>query len=149
MCSSDLDENCLSCDPAIAAGDDEDRHWVIQNVPTLPVTHRSLSEMRRDFWNEWRKRSSSTLLIADCAWPVESNFIAACVADFPSERKSQGPYPLLDIPSVLFGLNRPINDCHERLPSELPAHHPLHDARQSARIFSEEVAIARGWKPRG
>ena len=71
--------------------------------------------------------------MADCAWPVEANFLSACVKLNHKEREWQGPYPLHDLASVLLALGADALAVTERLPDELPAHHPLMDARQSAR----------------
>ena len=49
------------------------------------------------------------------------------------EREWQGPYPLHDLASVILALGGNALELTERLPDELPAHHPLMDARQSAR----------------
>jgi hypothetical protein len=64
---------------------------------------------------------------------VEANFLSACVRLNHAEREWQGPYPLHDLASVLLALGADALAVTERLPDELPAHHPLMDARQSAR----------------
>jgi hypothetical protein len=78
---------------------------------------------------------------ADCAWPVEARFLARCVNDKPREREWQGPYPLMEIASYLEAAGMDPMKEYDRLPSELPKHNPLCDARQSARMLS--MALAR------
>jgi len=125
----------------------EDRRnwpWVEENVlPTLPVppfTHFASHECYSAFWRFWRKwAEQGALMAADCAWPVEASFLSECASYEWNRREWEGPYPLLDLSSVLFayGLN-PIG-TFDRLPDELPAHNPLNDARQSARVLYETM----------
>jgi hypothetical protein len=129
-----LGEGCLSCDPGLADGTDESRGWVGENVPPLYITSPTIQHLRNTFWHEWRHwAGQGAVLVADCAWPVEANFLSACVRLNHSEREWQGPYPLHDLASVLLALGADALAVTERLPDELPAHHPLMDARQSAR----------------
>lgn len=129
-----LDEGCMACDPAQCDGTDESRLWVAKNVPKLEVTSPSKLHLRNYFWHEWRRwAEKGAVLVADCAWPVEANFLNACVRLNHSEREWQGPYPLHDLASVLLAQGENPLTVTNRLPDELPAHHPLMDARQSAR----------------
>jgi hypothetical protein len=129
-----LGEGCLSCDPSQCSGSDENRLWVSGNVPGLKITNPTKQHLRNAFWHEWRHwADQGAVLVADCAWPVEANFLSACVRLNHSEREWQGPYPLHDLASVLLALGDDSLAITERLPDELPAHHPLMDARQSAR----------------
>jgi hypothetical protein len=117
--------------------------WVRENVmPALPYrTHVHAADVRDRFWGAWIdwKRQGATLA-ADVAWPVEARFLAACVDDHRAEREGDGPYPLLDIASMRLahGLD-PLAEVTRR-PNELPAHNPLNDARQSARLLLEALA---------
>lgn len=121
-----------------AKGDDCDREWVDRNCPELAVTHPSPIELRGFFWAKWREwADQGATLWADCGWPVEANFLEACIQDDP-ERKWQGPYPLHEISTVfeIAGWN-PLED-HPRLYGE-NKHHPLGDARQSARLLLKAI----------
>lgn len=119
--------------------------WVVEHVlPALPRwTHETEKDVRDRFWGVWIDccRQGPTLMAADVAWPVEARFLAACVDDHRAEREWDGPYPLVDIASVRLaaGLD-PLAEV-ERLPNELPAHNPLADARQSARLLLEALAV--------
>jgi len=134
-----LDEGCLACDPAQCAGSDSSRQWVAENVPPLQVTSPTKQHLRNTFWHQWRKwADQGAVLVADCAWPVEANFLTACVKLNHIEREWQGPYPLHDLASLLLLANGiDASKAADRLPDELPAHHPLMDARQSARQLVE------------
>lgn len=144
-----LEEECLSCDPGQCHGTEESRLWVSENVPPLKRTSQTKQHLRNAFWHSWRYWADrGAVLVADCAWPVEANFLNACIALNPAEREWQGPYPLHDLASVLLTLGDDPLAVSGRLPDELPAHHPLMDARQSARqlVFSLQraEAIVRG-----
>lgn len=122
------------CPPEKARGEDANRRWVAENVPAMEPTHDSPREVRAAFWREWlRWKGEGAVLVADCCWPVEARFLAACVDDDPHGREWEGPYPLHDLASVLLALGQDPLATKERLPSELPQHHPLADALQSAR----------------
>jgi hypothetical protein len=129
-----LDEACLSCNPDLCAGADESRIWVSENVPELERTSPTPQHLRNTFWHEWRRwADQGAVLVADCAWPVEANFLSACVRLNHKEREWQGPYPLHDLASVMLVHGADPLAVTFRMPDELPAHHPLMDARQSAR----------------
>ena len=134
-----FDEGCLSCDPSLCVGTDESRAWVDENVPTLARTNATKQHLRNTFWHAWRYWADrGAVLVADCAWPVEANFLSACIRLNHAEREWQGPYPLHDLASVLLAIGAdPLAVATDRLPDELPAHHPLMDARQSARQLLE------------
>lgn len=124
------------CDPETAQGSAEDRKWVMENIPRMDSTHASPKELRDQFWKSWNTwREEGAVIVADCAWPVEARFLAQCVDDDPATRCWQGPYPLLDLSAFLWagGIN-PLSP-QARHPGELPLHHPMMDARQSARLL--------------
>lgn len=129
-----LDEGCIACDPADCAGTAEGRLWVSESVPPLKVTSPTKQHLRNTFWHEWRRwANQGAVLVADCAWPVEANFLSACVHLNHAEREWQGPCPLHDLASIMMAHGVDLQAVAFRLPDELPMHHPLMDARQSAR----------------
>lgn len=136
-------ELCYSCPPDTAAGTVDDRFWVAGNVPRLQITHANPKEMRQAFWEKlqvWKEEGS--MLFADCTWPVEARFLCDCVSDDPLARNWEGPYPLMDLAPILWvnGIN-PLTPL-ARLSGEMPFHHPLTDARQSARLLLEVLGCA-------
>lgn len=117
---------------------DASMQWVQANVPLQPYadTYAGPDDLRGAFWLRWmRWKALGATMVADCPWPVEARFLAECVDDRPRDREWEGPYPLLDVASVLYALGGDPLANHDRRPDELPAHHPLHDARQSARLL--------------
>lgn len=124
------------CQAGKAIGTNANRKWVAENVPTMASTHDTPREVRDAFWQEWKRwKAKGAVLVADCCWPVEARFLAACVDDDPEAREWEGPYPLHDLASVLLALGKDPLATNERLPSELPQHHPVADAMQSARLL--------------
>jgi hypothetical protein len=138
-----LDQGLVACDPLRAQGDLKNLAWVQENVPAFECGCFSTYEVREEFWSAWmRWKGRGAVLVADCAWPVEARFLALCVDDAKISREWEGPYPLHDLASVMLALGKDPLATNDRLPSELPAHHPLNDARQSARLLVEALTSA-------
>ena len=111
--------------------------WVVENViPVLPPhTHLSFKALVMDFATEWVQwRANGAWLATDVAWPVEAKFLLQAVE---IDRRIVPVYPLIDIASVR--LAKGLDPCasYARESNELPAHHPVADARQSARLLLE------------
>ena len=129
-------EDCLSCDPAQCSGTDEGRDWVSANVPELARSSPTKQHLRNAFWHSWRFwADKGAVLVADCAWPVETNFLSACVRLNHPERQWGGPFPLHDLASLMLAIGLDPLATNEREADELPAHNPLNDARHSARML--------------
>ena len=142
-----LEEQVIACDPDEAHGLPKDRRWVDANVPMLPRDQLAPAGVRGAFWRRWQHwKAQGAVLVADCCWPVEARFLAAAVDDCRPHRDWAGPYPLHDLASVLLALGRDPLATNERLPSELPVHHPLMDARQSARQLLLALGVATDGK---
>lgn len=136
-----LDADVLSCDPALARGVQAGHTWVTENVPRFLPNCTSPAQVRQRFWKvyeSWKERLGGQVRMwAECAWPVETSFLSACIEDNHPAYEWIGPYPLYDIASLMvaYGMN-PLTPV-ERLPDELPAHSPIADARQSARVLHD------------
>jgi hypothetical protein len=138
---AEIDSGLLACDPGLARGDDEGRAWVEEHVriDADDVWCDDPRDVRHEFWSYWMEhKGAGAILFADCAWPVEARFLAACVDD-REDRYWQGPYPLHEIASLRLAAGfDPLATVDRRL-GELPAHNPLADARQSARLLVEAL----------
>lgn len=147
----ELDAGFESINPSCATGSDSNRLWVAENVlPHLPPqtvfpAHREdprkctdlQKSLRSRFWVNWitwNKRGAK--LWAECAWPVEARFLAACVDDDLEARRWQGPYPLHEIATVLDRAGMDPMKEYERTGNQNPKHHPTADARQSAYLLT-------------
>ncbi len=138
-----LDSGRFACSPSAARGSREGFDWVQANIPTIEPTHDAPWLVRAAFWRRWQAwKEKGAVLVADCAWPVEARFLAACVDDNPREREWQGPYPLHDLASAFLAIGIDPLAKHDRLPDELPEHDPLADARQSSRLLLQALRPA-------
>lgn len=142
-----LEENAFACPPDNARGEHKSRLWVMDNVPAMEYSNQTPSGVRNAFWLRWLHwKAKGALLVADCNWPVEARFLAACVDDSTVWREWEGPYPLHDLASILLARKCDPLATNPRLPDEVPEHHPLNDARQSARLLLEALHPAQpGW----
>jgi len=149
MNGKEIDSGTYSCDPENADGWPKNRKWVAENVPDIQVTHEHPVDVREAFWNKWAEwKKKGAVLVADCAWPVEAGFLGDCVNDEPHKREWGGPYPLHDLASVFMAADINPLGKYDRKPNELPEHHPLSDARQSARLLIETLKkLPFGAKP--
>jgi hypothetical protein len=130
-----------ACNHSVLRGAPEAYQWVDDHVPFLPSVYRSPAQIRRYFWEMWRywHTEHGAMLAADVNWPVESRFLCACVDAKPAEREWQGPYPLIDVASCRLAAGFDPLATEPRLADEMPAHNPLCDARQSARLLRQAL----------
>lgn len=134
----EVEAECFACDPDEADGSPEDRAWVRKNIPAIKINCANVGSVEEKFWAVWLRWSMSmegVLMAADCGWPVESRFLMKCVDTMPEARKFSGPYPLVEILSVLMSAGFDPMTKWKRLKSEMPEHDPVADARQSARLL--------------
>jgi hypothetical protein len=144
-------EFSFSCPPEEVAHpnpeSDPELNWVKKNIPVLEVTHHNAEGVRDAFWKEWEKarmRYRNIVMVAEVPYPVEMNFIRACLGDNWADRGELAPYPFVDIASIRLAAGFDPIATSERKPSELPAHNPLADSRQSARLLAEALDKIRG-----
>lgn len=141
-------EFVFSCHPDEAEGNLDDREWVMQNVPLIEGGGGGGKprDVRLAFWKHWiecKSKYPQLVMAAECAWPVETNFLSACVADDGTARNWEGPYPLHEISSYLVAAGMDPMATYDRLQSEMPKHHPLGDARHSSRLLCESLEAFR------
>lgn len=135
----ELESNYMSCPSKNAKGTLSDREWVEKNVvPHLPKeydceTPQELCEKVYTTWMDLKRKYKDIITIADCGYPVESRLFSRAIEN-NEERTFTGPFPLHEVSTALMFAKIKRED-YPRLPNELPEHHPLSDARQSARLF--------------
>jgi hypothetical protein len=115
---------------------DHDAEWCRSNIPPMIATHVWPRAIRAEFmriWSNWKEDGAT--MVADCNWPVEARFLNQCVDDNPIDMAMLGPYPFIDLGSILLAKGMDPLTEFPRLKSEMPKHNPLNDARQSARIL--------------
>jgi hypothetical protein len=138
--NNEYDSGYFACPLNTARGDDQGRKWVKDNVPSLKITHPNPKSMRDDFFTIYeeiknRYKNNTVYLVTDCGWPVEARFLNQMIEDDLNDRYWNGPYPLLDVSSILFARGLDPLKYFVRLENEYPVHNPLADARQSARVL--------------
>lgn len=134
----EIDSAHRSCHPDKAEGNESGRKWVDVNVPIPKYLEDSPEDVRLSFWSAWKYwKEKGAILFADCGWPVEARFLNQCVEDNLEVREWQGPYPLHDIATFRMALGFDPLGTYPRIKGETPAHNPLADARQSARLLME------------
>ncbi len=124
-------------------GEAEVDSWVAEHVlPTIiavPVTHWLYQEMLADVRNvivSWGGKPVP--LIAHVAWPVEARLLLDV---YPGNGVWDGPYPLIDVASVLLAKGHDPLSVDDYLAAHgIPApegspHHPLYDARAAALAY--------------
>jgi hypothetical protein len=135
-----LHEFAYHCRPDRADGEFSDREWVAANVTTCEQSIASIypQGVRTQFWGEWldaKEKWPGITMAVECGWPVEARFLNECIDDDRGERNWSGPYPMHEIASIMLAAGMDPMATYERRPNELPAHEPLADARQSARLL--------------
>jgi hypothetical protein len=146
-----LKEFAYHCRPSEADGLPDDREWVAENVTFHPSSVEQMNPfMVRDrFWNEWMyaKSAFKAMMFVECGWPVEAAFMEACIKDHQETRNWDGPYPMHEIASVMLAAGMDPMATYGREESEKPAHEPLADARQSARLLFTALDRLSGETP--
>jgi hypothetical protein len=104
--------------------------WLRQNV--LP--HAWFCNMKT-FAEMAKEQKERLYYVADVASPCETNFLALCYADKGDAIAPLMPYPLLDVSTLLLAKGYDPTATFARMDDELPAHNPVCDAMQSARIW--------------
>lgn len=130
----------VSCPPDRAAGSDGGRLWVKDHCHFKALVEEPRN-VRNWFWSIWiDEKKKGSLLVADVCWPVEANFLSACIRDDPA-RQWDGPFPpLLDISSILLAAGMDPLFSPERMVWEQPEHDPLRDAIHSLRKLQAALA---------
>ena len=131
------------CPPDSLIGSEDDQKWVRENV-TVPQCGklRYTMDVRNEFWRAWvHAKSQGATLWAECCWPVEARFLLDVIYDDPENRKKDAPYPLHDIATIRLAAGFDPLATVDRLKDEIPAHNPLCDARQSARLMLEAMNL--------
>lgn len=130
--------NEVGCALHSAYGHEEDREWVRMNV-SWKITFADRKSLLRAFAPLIHSNvKMGYAIVTDCGWPVETNFLTSLVES--TGVKDNVPYPLYDVSSVLAALGYDPIATYPRKENELPAHNPLNDARQSARVLLEALA---------
>lgn len=119
--------------------------WVLKNVvPSLvgtSITHKSSKELEEAFWGFWMAHRDGAIVIAHCAYPVETGLFARCVERDLDARQWSGPFPLNDVATLLYQLGEQVNSVDAYMAKHglsLPdgeSHNPYYDAVVAALVW--------------
>jgi hypothetical protein len=79
--------------------------WTRQNVIPIMGTYevcQDEDELLDKFWHVWKNHQEEAYAIADVCYPVESTLFQKCVLKDKEKRAMEGPFPLLDLSSILL-----------------------------------------------
>ena len=114
--------------------------WVRENVlPSLgraEVFFETEAQLLEAFWAFWLRWREGCVCAADVPVPVEARLLARCVEGDPETRTCLGPFPLLDLSTLLF--SRGIDPKADRLSLSglsLTRHDALDDVRMTAAVW--------------
>ena len=116
--------------------------WVQQNVVPIMGEYepcRSEKDMLDRFWKIWAKYHDSAYAVADVSYPVECTVFHRCILENAEERGPEGPFPLLDLSSILIA--KGIDPLAERRQlvdmQEKKMHNALTDVKVSIEIWKK------------
>ena len=121
--------------------------WVLENViPVLSggVIEDTPEDLLESFW-QWYRACGEADVIADVTFPVECRLFSECVLKDPDTRKFQGPYPLLDLSSMLYAKGMDPNADRRSLidATNYQVHNALDDVRMSRDIWLKYIRNRR------
>lgn len=116
--------------------------WVQENViPHLDLMSTCVTnkQLRDAFFEFYMKHKETCEIWSDVNYPVETNFLAAILADNPIDREWSMPYPLKDISTLVdMDIDRhAVCGIHN-----LQKHNPLDDSRASAECLKKVLAYS-------
>lgn len=131
-----------ACPVEAAEGSDEDRQWVLGNVPlnNLTYTNKNPREVRQAFMEKWRglrQEYPGIWMAGDCIFPVETRFVEQTTREHtpPGSFPSDSPYPLIDIASILAAAGMDPTESYSR-GADQELHHPMGDVLHSVHRLS-------------
>lgn len=114
--------------------------WVIENV--LPVMGEyeecwNEAELLENVWQIWEKYYDNAYAVADVCFPVETRLFETCIRQNLGERMYKGPFPFLDLSSLLYAKGEnPLVEYEKLLGEEVGAkHNALTDVEMLLRIW--------------
>lgn len=118
--------------------------WVETHV--LPIMGQfecceNEEEMLGKFWAVWSKYKETAYVVVDVGYPVEMRVFEKCVQMNLVEREYQGPYPMIDLSSILLAKGiEPLTERKKLVEHELSEqHNALVDVETSIEIWKKFV----------
>ena len=79
--------------------------WTRENVVPYMGEYYGVSsecELLEEVWHFWRKYADEAYAVGDVIFPVEARLFQKCINRDITNRNLQGPFPLLDLSSLIF-----------------------------------------------
>lgn len=111
------------------------RTEVMPKLTGMPLTHRTPRDLRQAFWDWYTRTSpSADLVVVQNGYPVEARFLIACQDDDRPARDTMHPFPLFDLPSLLYQIGARTRDERKTFILEATTARPddSHDPRYDA-----------------
>lgn len=122
--------------------EDLENDWTKEHVVPLLGESRiwdTEEQLLESFWQFYRKYSKSDI-IADVAYPVEANVFRKCIRLNQEERQYEGPFPLLDLSSMLYvAAPEYILERKAALAGEWQEHNALSDVCMSYAMWKKYI----------
>lgn len=136
------EESVFYAEKKIRLEDIQDK-WVLENVvPYLggEIEFETEKELLAAFWEFYRSHEGC-ICIGDVIYPVEVKIFEKNVLENIEERKFQGPYPFLDLSSMLYakGIDPAIERSTLIDTKEYIAHRALDDVRVTIAIWKKYI----------
>lgn len=120
-------------------------NWVRENV--LPILgeyeeYEDEHSLLEAAWSFWRAYAPNSYIIADVMHPVESRLFTLCVEQDVEHRVFQGPFPMLDLASMLYTVGINPLEAREKMVQPLDEgkqHSALYDARMAMAIWKKYI----------
>ncbi|ORU00262.1 hypothetical protein D081_1356 [Anaerovibrio sp. JC8] len=119
--------------------------WVRENVLPIMGEYEKYDDehsLLEAVWSFWRTHAQNAYIIIDVMHPVESRLMSKCVSSNIEERLFQGPFPMLDISSMLYVIGIDPLKAREELVNPLEngmQHNALYDARTTLAIWKKYI----------
>jgi hypothetical protein len=100
-------------------------------------------------WDCWTKYADDAYAVGDVIYPVEAGLFEKCVELDVEKNKFRGPFPLLDLSSLLYSKGIDPLTERESLLEQNPEgtqHNALYDTETSVQIFKKYILGGEEWK---
>jgi hypothetical protein len=117
--------------------------WTKKNVIPIMGSYAEKAdeqELLESFWSVWMKYRDRAYAIGDVIYPVEARLFQRCVYKDVNDRGYYGPFPFIDLSSILFAHNIDPLSEREQLTSkefknESIQHNALYDVEMTIDIY--------------
>lgn len=93
-------------------------------------------------WALWAACREHSYAVAYVAYPVEARLFSECVRHDETRRRFNGPFPLIDLSTILFARGMdPLNLPDDDPAPETKQHNALYDVEQMIKIYKKAMEV--------